>query len=563
VVSLAYGPIGAVERQGYCPRHRRQPPARSEQLRRLVAPGCNIAFDVIASIGLARYLQCRQSQEIQLELSQHGVEISARTIRALSRRFVALVEIVHRESIPLLRRDMRDRGGYILHIDGTCEEGSRVLLVCLDSLSGQVLESRKISSENRKELSTVLQRVRRDWGLPLALVHDLRKSLIQAAAEVFPGVPQFVCHFHFAADVGKDLLSSHHDRLRNLFRRTRVRPQLGALCRKFKVPAAEEKAEPLVRALLEAKPPQDLGELATPAAIEETVRTLSAWILAFSHSGDGYGFPFDIPYLTLYERIVEVHGLLHKVLGGESATKRGPLGPLVRLREILEVVVAGDDAAEFRTLIAELKRDQRLFQRLRQVLRICPPGGGDGRNDTGDRRALSPTRHQAILREFRDSLSRRRGGGRKACQIIVSHLDKYSSYLFGHVLKPGASGPIVPRTNNPEESLFRTIKRQCRRLHGRGHLGRDLDEQYEGTPLVLNLSHSDYCETVYGGTKVDDLATRFSLVDPQKLAQVLTTWRKEQSSLRLPRTIERLKELPQRFTRFINIAVDRLRKKQK
>jgi hypothetical protein len=153
-------------------------------------------------------------------------------------------------------------------------------------------------------------------------VHDLRKSLIQAAAEVFPGVPQFVCHFHFAADVGKDLLSSHHDRLRSLFRRTRVWPKLGALCRKFKGPATEEKAEPLVRSLLEANPRQDLGELATPAAIEETVRTLSAWILAFSHRGDGYGFPFDVPYLTLYERIGEVHGLLHKVLGGDAAVTR-------------------------------------------------------------------------------------------------------------------------------------------------------------------------------------------------------------------------------------------------
>ena len=52
---------------------------------------------------------------------------------------------------------MRDRGGYILHIDGTCEEGSRVLLVCLDSVSGQVLESRKISSENAEEVEQVLR----------------------------------------------------------------------------------------------------------------------------------------------------------------------------------------------------------------------------------------------------------------------------------------------------------------------------------------------------------------------------------------------------------------------
>src|SRR3990172_6982262 len=109
---------------------------------------------------------------------------------------------------------MDHRGGYILHIDGTCEEGSSVLLVCLDSLSGQVLESRKISSENHDEIQQVLTGVRRDWGLPLAVVHDLRQSLTTAVGGVFPGTRQFLRHCHFAADVGKDILTPPIDRLR-------------------------------------------------------------------------------------------------------------------------------------------------------------------------------------------------------------------------------------------------------------------------------------------------------------------------------------------------------------
>lgn len=393
-------------------------------------------------------------------------------------------------------------------------------------------------------------------------MHDLRAGLIQAAAEVFPGVPQFVCHFHFAADVGKDLLTAHVDRLRRLFRRARVRPKLGALCRKFKAATALEKGEPLVHSLLQASTARDLSKLATPAAIEETVRTLSAWILAFSQSGDGYGFPFDVPYLTLYERIVEVHRLVGQVLDSEPMRKRGALSPLVRLREILVVVVNGDDAAEFRAIVAELKRDQRIFQRLRQALRICPSGGRAGRNDAGEHRALSSSRHQATLQQLRDSLQRQRGSGRKACQIVVSHLDKYWSYLFGHALKRGNKRLVVPRTNNVEESLFRTIKRQCRRLHGRGHLGRDLNQQFEGTPLVLNLRNNSYCETVYHGSTIEHLAARFSLVDPKKPAELLKTWRNDQSCLRLPRTLERLKKLPKQFARFIKIAVHQLRYKQ-
>jgi hypothetical protein len=207
----------------------------------VVAPGCNIAYDVIVHIGIARFLGCRQCEEIQFELSrQQGIEIPLRTISALTQKFVAYVQVVHQQSIPLLRTQMQERGGYILHVDGTCEEGSGVLLVCLDSLSGQVLESRKIGSENHDEVTQVLQDLRRDWGLPLAIVHDLRHSLITAAAEVFPERRQFVCHYHFAADVGKDILASHVDRLRQLFRRTKVRPKLRALCRSLKQFAADD-----------------------------------------------------------------------------------------------------------------------------------------------------------------------------------------------------------------------------------------------------------------------------------------------------------------------------------
>jgi len=119
----------AIEQQGYCPHHSALPPARSEELRRIVAPGCNIAYDVIAHIGLARFVECRQCEEIQSELSrQQAIDVPVRTISELTQKFVAYFQVVHQQSIHLLRKEMDKRGGYILHIDGTCEEGSSVLL---------------------------------------------------------------------------------------------------------------------------------------------------------------------------------------------------------------------------------------------------------------------------------------------------------------------------------------------------------------------------------------------------------------------------------------------------
>jgi len=521
-----------------------------------------MGYDLIARVGLARFLQCRQCEEIQAELSrQAGLALSIRTISELSQKFVAYVQAVHRESSQLLRREMHSRGGYILHIDGTCEEGSRVLLVCLDSISQQVLESRKISSENAEEVVQVLREVRRNWGHPLAIVHDLRKSLFTAAETVFPGVAQFVCHFHFAADVGKDLLSSHVDRLRNLFRRTKVRPKLRALCRSLKKFAVvEESGEHILSSILDERSMKELRNLSTPEAVKGTVHALASWILAFSASSNGYGFPFDVPYLTFYHRVLEVDRAFRAARVNWSVKKRGPLGSVQRLKDILDIVVTSQHAAEFHRIATETKRDQKIFEQLRHALRICPPGGTQRRRDEGTSNMLNPSRHRKLLEHLRRSLKRKARGGasQEACQIVVEHLDKYWDYLFGHVLKRRPEPVVVPRTNNVQESLFRTIKRQCRRLHGRGHICRDIEDMFEASPLVLNLRNPSYCETVYGGSDYQSIAERFSAVDPSVPTQLLKNWRKEKLSVRLPRKFERQESLPQRLTRFIGAAFKQL-----
>jgi hypothetical protein len=147
--------------------------------------------------------------------------------------------------------------------------------------------------------------------------------------------------------------------------------------------------------------------------------------------------------------------------------------------------------------------------------------------------------------------------------VVVTHLDKYWDYLFGHQLSRKKGHLVVPRTNNVEESLFRTIKRQCRRLHGRGHLRHDLDDMFEAAPLVLNLKNADYCETVYGGADVESIARRFSHVDPDLPVELLKTWRREKSMIRLPRKLEKSKDLPKQLARFIQVAVDELQTKEK
>src|SRR3972149_1776046 len=83
-----------------------------------------------------------------------------------------------------------------------------------------------------------------------------------------------------------------------------------------------------------------------------------------------------------------------------------------------------------------------------------------------------------VLARLRASLNRNAKSGlasAKPSKIVVNHLDKYWHLLFGHVLRKRGRRIVVPRTNNVEESFFRIVKRQCRRLHGRGSLAPDID----------------------------------------------------------------------------------------
>ncbi len=560
---MTYGEFVARERQGYCPRHPQLPSVRSPQLARMVAPGAKIAYDVLARVGMQRFMECRQCEEIAIELARrYGIEVPPRTVSHLAHKFVAYFVVVHQQSTALLRKDMRDRGGYILHIDGTCEEGSRVLLVCMDSISGQVLESRKIGSENAAEVRGVLEDVRHHWGRPLALVHDLRQSLIAAAGEVFEGVPQFVCHYHFAADVGKDILLPQVDQLRRLVRRTKVRPKLRALVRSLKDSVvAKESGELTVTPVLGRRSAAKLRAECTPEIAQGTAHALASWILAFDRTGDGYGFPFDMPYLTLYERVEEVYGVLESATSSWPRSPHGPLASLKRLHDILAAVTASEHTAEFRRIVAETRRDQRVFEHFRTALRICPKGGKNRRNDEGAPSSLSPKRHETVLGTLRDRLQGRAGGGgptQRASKIVVEHLDKYWDFLFGHVLSRRSGKITVPRTNNVEERLFRVVKGQCRRLHGRGRLSRDLDAMLPATPLVLNLRIPGYCETVYGGMDVDSIVARFSVVDPAEPAQLLERWRREKLAARIPRKLETHKTLPRQLAPFIAVAAREL-----
>ena len=160
------------------------------------------------------FLRHRTAQEIAAELRARHVRLSLSEVGYLARKFVVYLALAHRQSAPDLQAAMRAQGGYILHLDGTCEGGGPMLMSSLDSLSQIVLGNVKVPSEKAEQLVPFLEELQHRYGVPLAAVHDMGAGILAAVQQVFSGIPDFICHFHFLRDLGKDLLETDYEAIR-------------------------------------------------------------------------------------------------------------------------------------------------------------------------------------------------------------------------------------------------------------------------------------------------------------------------------------------------------------
>ncbi len=126
---------------------------------------------------------------------------------------------------------MEIAGGYVLHLDAMHEGDAPALMTGMDSLSEIVLGNVKLPSEHADHIVPFLQKLKGDYGTPAACVHDMGSGILKAVAEVFPDTRDFICHFHFLRDIGKDLIEPAYAKLRSRLRSHATSTRLHALAR--------------------------------------------------------------------------------------------------------------------------------------------------------------------------------------------------------------------------------------------------------------------------------------------------------------------------------------------
>ncbi len=487
--------------------------ARSSSLAQLLVPHCTVGYDVLVYVGCQRFLHYRQREEIRTDLGKrYGIVLSTGEISALGRRFLVYLKALHKKRAPALRAALEADGGWPLHIDATGEDGRGTMVTAWAGWRNWVLSAWKAPTERAEFILPGIERVAAEFGAPCAIVRDLGRAMTEAAAQYVQSrkkpIPVLACHQHFLADIGEDLLEEEHNQLRAGFRQIRLLPRLRAFVRQQGRHLGESIGlgrEALDRWLEETGRTHDLPKGVGGIV---AVRSMAQWVLDYHDEGSGLGFPFDLPWLDLFCRGLQLLAAVRTFRRTVPADT-----PIRKALETLERMLRPLEGNQPPLLLIQdaLSKRADLFHRLRAVLRL------EEKNPT----AKKLDQIQAALQHLEASLrSKRPERGpakdtRGAIDLILAHLDRHGPHLWGHAIRiprrAGGGIGLVARTNNGLESLFHTIKHGERRRSGRKILTQDFEVLPPAAALATNLHHADYVTLVCGS--LERLPEAFAQLD--------------------------------------------------
>ncbi len=512
VFSLKYREFVAVETLLFCPEHKYDGNSiikyDSTELNQIVPPYSNYAYDVLVHIGLSRFLHHKQKSEIQHELKiEYGIKISDGGITHLSDKFLIYCRCVHEMASARIKEVQDKRGGYILHIDATVEEESDMVFVGMNSVNGWILHSKKIKSESHEEIIPALEDIKSKYGEPLAIKRDMGKGMALAVSEVFSNKPDKICHFHFSRDIGKDILEEQYDLIRKFLIDNKIRTCLRRLADELitEINSGGYDVNITFDSIVNCK----LSELRLNKPVY--VYAIVSWILHYYKEGDGLGFPFDLPYVFLYERCCTARKIIERLILLLAELKT-VYKPLIQLKKIL----MDADNQKIKLVHEKMDYGRKLFSRLRGILRIdaeSVPLSSVLETD-GDEVVLKMEQElEAFKNELYKSLLNDKSKVREK-KIIFDHLERYKDKLFLTNFRVEPNDPlkdiIMERTNNIEEQQFRKFKRNQRRIHGNRDVGHDLNFYGSYLPIAWNLTNDEYVKTVYGN--IENIPIVFSQV---------------------------------------------------
>jgi hypothetical protein len=402
------------------------PVQRSQALAALVPKGMRYDYDLIAHVGLSSFLKAQDLGRLRQELAERSPPVCVPTssLYDLRGKFLFLLGALHRQAADVLREAWQAAGPGDWLIDGTLEPGTPLFFGIQETRWGVMLGCWKVPSENAADLAPHLRQTAGQFGPPPRVVHDLGSAMSLACQEGLSGVPQRVCHFHFARDVGTDLYYRPqlrlNNRLRSLGLQVRMHDQRKTQTERLRRQVEAGQTRLVLGELLAGRSP------VTPwdkALAREVLLGLHGWIMNYPKDGRRQGYPFDPHLLYLHRRLVKAGDALDRLSTDTSVASGLPPafahlhGQLSRYRADPEVKSAA----------ALYEKAHVLFERLRGALRLTASGDSP-LNDSYEIAAEEQTRLNRELVRLREEARRlseadakteegRLGGILRACEL--------------------------------------------------------------------------------------------------------------------------------------------------
>lgn len=512
VATLAAGEFIAGETKCSCPRCGLI--VGSQKLASLVPPGGKFGYDVLVYIGENTFLRCRNAKEIVGDLKDRRIGMCESEAGCLAGKFVIYLSLAHKRVRKNTQAFLNLHGGYVLHLDGTCEGGSPHLVSALDGITEIVLDNMKMPSENSDRLIPFLKRIKRRYGDPVAAVSDMGKGIATAVKKVLKGIPHLVCHFHFLRDLGKDLFGEENDIIRKRLSKHGVGALLRRRARSLK--KLIDNTPNLVDGFVGVVGGEGIAEsLAVEYIPTIATHTLIVWTLEGKHQGQGYGFPFDRPHLVFYQRMQRFDAILRQLYDIQLTGARKDNRIYVKM---LHDLVSVRDDSVLRKAASKMQEKVEVFDRLRAAMRITLPENKRGLNDNGELVNIKTIEKE--VQKFTDQLCKDKCFSKDPdYRKMIGQLREYWKKLFSDpiVVKTESGYRVIQpqRTNNILERFFRDIARRNRKKSGTNSMERTIKAMLADTPLVKNLENKEYLSVLLDGR--NSLQELFAEIDIQQV----------------------------------------------
>lgn len=487
---------------------------RSPEVGRLVLKGHEFGRDVVTWAGDQHIREKVSIPRIHKRLvSDFRVPISERSVGNLVDDYVALCACVAGDT-ERLRERLRRQRGIVLCVDGVhFDEGSPVLYVQRDVISGEVLYAERRLARSKDDLIPMLKRsanLAADIGVRiLGIASDKEKSLVPAIADVFPGIPHQFCQTHFLKNVAEPLKEDDQELARGA-RETvlALRKVQRTIERRFPEVAVGVRAEDVEPRTAEAETPQ--ARTVTEARALEEAKIAAALARAGTTVGVVSGRSItDPPGLKRFQRLEQVREAANAAARRKGAPKNG----WALIDEVREAFLP------LELLHAEANRLDRHVEIVRHVAHLL---------DT-DKAASQVKR---VLRRYLNRLEEeapRRGRGAQTGHFI-DHLIKTAESYWGGLFHT-YDHPEIPGTTNSIEGFFGSSKHSLRSTTGR--------RSTAGGKMESSGEFVVQAQTLMGSMPKADLERRLSMVPDADFAASKRRLRRVREPARERRSIQR------------------------